>query len=118
MESQHKILVLDDDADWLALSREMFAQLPSQPEIHGMYLRRQLRTNPRRPVVVDPAGASSEREKVATRLDEIVRRRRVLARIVREPHDSFVFPHRSILEYLASCELSESACPALSETRY
>src|ERR1700722_10304006 len=33
MESQHKILVLDDDADWLALSREMFAQLPSKPEI-------------------------------------------------------------------------------------
>lgn len=33
MEIQHKILVLDDDADWLALSREMLAQLPSKPEI-------------------------------------------------------------------------------------
>jgi CheY-like chemotaxis protein len=33
METQHKILVLDDDADWLALSREMFTQLPSKPEI-------------------------------------------------------------------------------------
>jgi CheY-like chemotaxis protein len=33
METQHKILVLDDDADWLALSREMFAELPSKPEI-------------------------------------------------------------------------------------
>jgi CheY-like chemotaxis protein len=30
---QHKILVLDDDADWLELCREIFAQLPSKPEI-------------------------------------------------------------------------------------
>jgi CheY-like chemotaxis protein len=33
MENQHKILVLDDDADWLELSREMLSQLPSKPEI-------------------------------------------------------------------------------------
>jgi CheY-like chemotaxis protein len=33
MEIQHKILVLDDDADWLELSRTMLAQLPSKPEI-------------------------------------------------------------------------------------
>ena len=33
MESSHKILVLDDDADWLELCRDIFAQLPSKPEI-------------------------------------------------------------------------------------
>ena len=33
MEIQHKILVLDDDADWLELSREMLSQLPSKPEV-------------------------------------------------------------------------------------
>ena len=33
METRHKILVLDDDADWLTLCREMLAQLPSKPEI-------------------------------------------------------------------------------------
>src|SRR5580693_7251308 len=33
METPHKILVLDDDADWLELCREIFAQLPSKPEI-------------------------------------------------------------------------------------
>jgi CheY-like chemotaxis protein len=33
METRHKILVLDDDADWLTLSREMLAQLPSKPEV-------------------------------------------------------------------------------------
>lgn len=33
MEKRHKILILDDDADWLELSREMLATLPSQPEI-------------------------------------------------------------------------------------
>jgi CheY-like chemotaxis protein len=33
METRHKILVLDDDADWLELTREMLAQLPSKPEI-------------------------------------------------------------------------------------
>ena len=33
METRHKILVLDDDADWLNLCNEMFAHLPSKPEI-------------------------------------------------------------------------------------
>jgi CheY-like chemotaxis protein len=33
METRHKILVLDDDADWLELIREMLAPLPSKPEI-------------------------------------------------------------------------------------
>ena len=30
----HKILILDDDSDWLDVCREMLAQLPSKPEIH------------------------------------------------------------------------------------
>jgi CheY-like chemotaxis protein len=33
MESPHKILILDDDADWLELSREVLGQLPSKPDI-------------------------------------------------------------------------------------
>jgi CheY-like chemotaxis protein len=33
MEKKHKILILDDDNDWLTLSREMLAALPSRPEI-------------------------------------------------------------------------------------
>ena len=33
METPHKILILDDDADWLDLCRELFTQLPSKPEI-------------------------------------------------------------------------------------
>lgn len=33
MENRHKILVLDDDTDWLDLSREMLSQLPSKPEV-------------------------------------------------------------------------------------
>jgi len=33
METRHKILVLDDDADWLKMSSEILAQLPSKPEI-------------------------------------------------------------------------------------
>lgn len=33
MEKKHKILILDDDNDWLTLSRELFATLPSRPEI-------------------------------------------------------------------------------------
>ena len=34
MEAGHKILILDDDADWLNLCRDLLAQLPSKPEIH------------------------------------------------------------------------------------
>jgi CheY-like chemotaxis protein len=33
MEVRHKILVLDDDADWLEMSRDILAQLHSKPEI-------------------------------------------------------------------------------------
>jgi CheY-like chemotaxis protein len=33
METQHKILILDDDNDWLELSRELLSHLPSKPEI-------------------------------------------------------------------------------------
>jgi CheY-like chemotaxis protein len=33
METKHKILVLDDDADWLDVCREFLAQLPSKPEV-------------------------------------------------------------------------------------
>lgn len=33
MEKKNKILILDDDNDWLTLSRELFATLPSRPEI-------------------------------------------------------------------------------------
>ena len=33
METRHKILILDDDADWLTLCREQFMGLPSHPEV-------------------------------------------------------------------------------------
>ena len=33
MEQRNKILILDDDTDWLALCRDLLASLPSQPEI-------------------------------------------------------------------------------------
>jgi len=33
METTRKILVLDDDADWLEVCREQLAQLPSKPEV-------------------------------------------------------------------------------------
>jgi DNA-binding NarL/FixJ family response regulator len=33
MEFQPKILILDDEADWLEMCREMLVQLPSKPEI-------------------------------------------------------------------------------------
>src|SRR5215831_18357882 len=33
MAKKNKILLLDDDNDWLALGREMLAALPSRPEI-------------------------------------------------------------------------------------
>jgi CheY-like chemotaxis protein len=34
METRHKILLLDDDPDLLAMYREILGQLPSRPEIH------------------------------------------------------------------------------------
>jgi CheY-like chemotaxis protein len=34
METKHKILILDDDTDWLETCRDFLAQLPSKPEIH------------------------------------------------------------------------------------
>jgi len=33
MDNRQKILILDDDADWLALCRDLLATLPSRPEI-------------------------------------------------------------------------------------
>ncbi|MDD5139659.1 MAG: response regulator [Verrucomicrobiales bacterium] len=33
MDAPHKILILDDDTDWLELCREIFTHLPSGPEI-------------------------------------------------------------------------------------
>jgi DNA-binding NarL/FixJ family response regulator len=33
MENQAKILILDDEADWLEMMREMLTQLPSKPEV-------------------------------------------------------------------------------------
>jgi DNA-binding NarL/FixJ family response regulator len=33
METRHKILILDDDADWLALCREQLSTLPSHPDV-------------------------------------------------------------------------------------
>ena len=33
MDAPHKILVLDDDADWLELCHELFSQLPSGPDV-------------------------------------------------------------------------------------
>ena len=33
METRNKILILDDDTDWLTLCREQFVTLPSHPEI-------------------------------------------------------------------------------------
>jgi CheY-like chemotaxis protein len=33
MATQHKILIVDDDADWLDVCREMLSRLPSKPEI-------------------------------------------------------------------------------------
>ena len=33
MDSQNKILILDDDNDWLSLCRDLLATLPSQPEV-------------------------------------------------------------------------------------
>jgi len=33
MDAPHKILVLDDDADWLEVCRDSFTQLPSSPDV-------------------------------------------------------------------------------------
>jgi CheY-like chemotaxis protein len=33
MEKRHKILILDDDADWLTLCRDLLSAMPSHPEI-------------------------------------------------------------------------------------
>jgi CheY-like chemotaxis protein len=33
MDKRHKILILDDDADWLTLCRDLLAELPSKPEV-------------------------------------------------------------------------------------
>jgi CheY-like chemotaxis protein len=33
MDTSHKILVLDDDADWLDLSRELLSEFPSKPDV-------------------------------------------------------------------------------------
>jgi CheY-like chemotaxis protein len=33
MEKRHKILILDDDVDWLSLCRDLLAELPTKPEI-------------------------------------------------------------------------------------
>lgn len=33
MDTRHKILILDDDADWLALCRDQFTALASRPEV-------------------------------------------------------------------------------------
>lgn len=33
MEQKHKILILDDDPDWLTLSRDMLESMPSHPEV-------------------------------------------------------------------------------------
>ena len=33
METRHKILILDDDADWLSLCKDQMATLPSHPEV-------------------------------------------------------------------------------------
>jgi CheY-like chemotaxis protein len=33
MEKQYKILLLDDDVDWLELTRELFSEIPSKPDV-------------------------------------------------------------------------------------
>ena len=33
MDAPHKILILDDDTDWLVLCREIFTHLPSKPDV-------------------------------------------------------------------------------------
>jgi DNA-binding NarL/FixJ family response regulator len=54
---QPKILILDDEADWLEMCREMMAQLPSQPEIRtattGAHAVAQLDGEPFRLLICD-----------------------------------------------------------------
>jgi DNA-binding NarL/FixJ family response regulator len=57
MENRPKILILDDEADWLEMCREMLAQLPSQPEIRsattGAHAVAQLDAEPFRLLICD-----------------------------------------------------------------
>src|SRR5271157_4715019 len=57
MENRHKILMLDDDADWLDLCRELLESLPSKPEIRtvasGARALALLETEPFRLLVCD-----------------------------------------------------------------
>jgi CheY-like chemotaxis protein len=57
MENRHKILILDDDANWLDICRELLAQLPSQPEIRtvntGSHAIAQLDAEPFRLLICD-----------------------------------------------------------------
>src|SRR5580698_9050806 len=57
MENQAKILILDDEADWLEMCREMLVQLPSKPEIRtattGAHAVAQLDGEPFRLLICD-----------------------------------------------------------------
>jgi CheY-like chemotaxis protein len=57
METSHKILVLDDDPDWLGVCNELFTHLPSKPEIRtvasGTRALALLETEPFRLLVCD-----------------------------------------------------------------
>ena len=57
MENQSKILILDDEADWLEMCREMLVQLPSKPEIRtatsGAHAVAQLDAEPFRLLICD-----------------------------------------------------------------
>ena len=57
MDAGHKILVLDDDGDWLDMCSDFLAQLPSKPEIRtvssGMRALSLLDTQPFRVLLCD-----------------------------------------------------------------
>lgn len=57
MENRPKILILDDEADWLVMCREVLAQLPSKPEIRaastGAHAVAQLDAEPFRLLICD-----------------------------------------------------------------
>ena len=57
MENQAKILILDDEADWLEMCREMLVQLPSKPEVRtattGAHAVAQLDAEPFRLLICD-----------------------------------------------------------------